>query len=213
MPNRMAINTTMPIGFNGQIARTSFAIIESHVMSSAAPVAAYGCACKLDSGVLKALASTDTAAAVYGFVVRPQVVQAATFPGPTMDDFVAPDAKQPQSVLIEGYMNAKVNAGTATKGGQVYIRIADGSSTKPIGGIEATAVENKVIALPGAMFMGAADEYGVAEIRYMPETAATVLSNTVSALSTAVETLETNVGANYSDEDSLDTRVTALENA
>lgn len=167
MPNRMAINTALPVGFNGQVARTSFALIESKVMSSVAPVAAYGCACKLDGGVIKALASTDTAAAVYGFVVRPQVVQAAAFPGPTMDDFVAPDAKQPQNVLVKGYMNAKVNAGTAAAGGQVYIRIASGSSTKPIGGVEAAAVSGETIALTGAIFVGAADEYGVAEIRIL----------------------------------------------
>ncbi|MBQ8091382.1 MAG: hypothetical protein IJ233_11630 [Pyramidobacter sp.] len=167
MPNRMAINKSLPIGFNGQVARTSFALIESKFMSSAAPVAAYGCACKLDGDVIKALASGDTAAAVYGFVVRPQVVQASAFPGPTMDDFVAPDAKQPQSVLVKGYMNAKVNAGTAAAGGQVYVRIASGTDAKPIGGVEAAADGSNTIALNGAMFVGAADEYGVAEIRIL----------------------------------------------
>lgn len=167
MSNRMAINTAMPAGFNGQVARTSFAVIESKFIKSSAPVASYGCACRLDGDTVAALTGSTTAAQVYGFVVCPQVTASAQYPNAGVDDFEAPDIGQPQGILIKGYLNVKVNAGAAAAGGDVYVRVAAGTSSKPIGGVEAAADGSNTVKLSNATFVGGADEYGVAEIRIM----------------------------------------------
>ena len=167
MSNRMAINTEMPAGFNGQVARTSFAVIESKFVKSSAPVASYGCACRLDGDTVAALTGSTTAAQVYGFVVRPQVTALAQYPNAGFDDFEAPDVGQPQGILVKGYLNVKVNNGVAAAGGDVYVRVAAGAADKPIGGVEAVADGSNTVKLANAMFVGTADEYGVAEIRMM----------------------------------------------
>ncbi len=165
--NRMAINTDLPTGFNGQVARTSYAVIESKFIKSSAPVASYGCACKLDGDMVAALAESTTAEQVYGFIVRPQVTASAQYPNAGFDDFEAPDVGQPQGVLVRGYLNVKVNAGEAKAGGDVYVRVNGGAKTKPVGGVEAAADGSNTVKLAGAIFVGADDEYGVAEIRIL----------------------------------------------
>ena len=123
----------MPSGIPGDVSRKSHSTIESHNMPT--PVAAFGVFAKMDAtGNLAALGSSDTADTVYGLIVRSYPTTSAT-----NDLGQAVPSKGITDVLVRGYMTVKCNAGTAKKGGAVYVRIGATATGKPIGGIEAAA--------------------------------------------------------------------------
>jgi hypothetical protein len=69
-------------------------------------------------------------------------------------------------VLKRGFINVKLNSGTASNGSTVYVRVAAASGAKVIGGIEAAADSTNTIVMANAYFTGAADASGNAEIAY-----------------------------------------------
>lgn len=149
----------MPSGIPGDVSRKSHSTIESH--NIATPVAAFGLGVKMDaSGNLAALTSADTAASVYGLLVRSYPTMSAT-----NELGEAAPTKGVHDVMVRGYMTVKCNAGTAKKGGVVYVRIAAAAAGKPIGGIEAVADGANTIAV-NARFMHDADAQGNVEIAY-----------------------------------------------
>ncbi|MCA4780264.1 hypothetical protein IF090_11575 [Acinetobacter towneri] len=149
----------MPSGIPGDVSRKSHSTIESHNMQT--PVAAFGVFAKMDAtGNLAALGSSDTADAVYGLIVRSYPTTSAT-----NDLGQAVPPKGITDVLVRGYMTVKCNAGTAKKGGAVYVRIGSEATGKPIGGIEAAADGANTIAVK-ARFMHDADASGNVEIAY-----------------------------------------------
>lgn len=149
----------MPSGIAGDVSRKSHSTIEVH--NTVSGFAGFGLFGKLDAdGKFAPLASGDTAAKVYGLIVRSYPTQsAANALG------VAVPATGLNDVLRRGYMTVKCNAGTAKAGGAVYVRIDSATEAKPLGGIEAAADGANTIAVD-AIFMHAADASGNVEISY-----------------------------------------------
>lgn len=149
----------MPSGIPGDVTRKSQSTIEAHPITGS--FAAYGLFGKLDAnGNFAPLGAADTA--VFGLLVRSYPVQSTTnTQGPA-----TPPTSGINDVLRRGYMTVSCNAGTAKKGGAVFVRVATPSAGKPIGGIEAVADSTNTIALSNAIFMHDADAAGNVEIAY-----------------------------------------------
>jgi len=150
----------MPSGIVGEVSRRGTLTLEpGRVGATAIP---YGTFAKLGTGgVLAPVASGDTAAVVYGPIARPYPDQgnANNDVGP-----VSAPAGSVQSVLRSGYMTVKLAAGTAAKGGQVYLRTTVGEG-RAVGDIEA-ASGTGLVAVASCTFMGPADSEGIVEIAY-----------------------------------------------
>ena len=159
------IGKTMPVGLPGQVARESYSVIETHANEN---VTAYGVPVALASGgAVRMLTSTDTAASIYGWSVRPDAVQLGGA-NPAFGDSGVPDPTQPIDIMIKGYINVKVYGSTDPAfGGAVYARIVAGSNSEPVGATEAAADSTKTVAVNNAIFMGAIDDYDMAQIRLM----------------------------------------------
>ena len=70
-------------------------------------------------------------------------------------------------ILKRGYIIVNLGGTTdAAKNGTVYVRVANASAGKPIGGVEAAADSTNTVALTNAYFTGPKDAYGVAEVAY-----------------------------------------------
>lgn len=154
----------MPAGIPGDVSRQSQAKIETQVKNSALPFAGFGIPGKIASGKFVPIAGGETAADIYGFLVRPYPTQGANASDPLGTS--VPSTSGAADVLRSGYMTVKVNAGTAGVGGPVYVRVAAAAAGKPIGGIEAAADSTNTVAITGCTFMSAADASGNAEIAY-----------------------------------------------
>lgn len=130
--------TRMPAGIPGAISRAGApTTLEPNIISTATPPTLYGVPVALNAnGHVRQIQAGDSAAAVYGFLVRPyptnssqQGVGAATPPTSGMCD-----------VMKRGYMSVIVNgAAAAAKDAPAYVRVGNASSGKPLGGIEAGA--------------------------------------------------------------------------
>lgn len=156
--------TRMPYGIPGDVTRQSESTIEAQAMNASLPFSSYGIPGKIASNKFVPLAGGEVAADVYGILVRPFPITGANASDP-LGTSVPPQGGV-GDVLKRGYINVKVNAGTAALNGVVYVRVATPSSPQPIGGIEAAADGANTIVLTGARFMGAADANGNAEIAY-----------------------------------------------
>ena len=161
------IRKHMPVGLPGQVARESYSVIETHANDTEAPVTAYGVPVALASnGAVRMLTSTDTAASIYGWSVRPDAVQLGGN-NPAFGDSGIPDPTQPIDIMIKGYINVKVYGSTAPAfGGTVYVRNAAGSSGEPVGATEAASGTGK-LAAANTIFMGTRDDYDLAQIRVL----------------------------------------------
>lgn len=124
-------------GIPGDLTRQSIATVESQLFDSATPFSAYGLPGKIDSnGKFAPVGSGDTSASVYGFLVRPFPVTGVNATDPLGTS--VPPTSGPASILKRGYINVKINAGTAAINSPVYFRTANPSGAKVVGGIEAT---------------------------------------------------------------------------
>lgn len=161
------ITNSMPMGLAGDLSR-SHAIVESFNQNATTPVTSFGLPVKQAAGApdtVTGLTTGDAATAMEGFLVR----QAPSLPGTVSPEgfgVATPQVTGPVSVLKQGYILVKVGAGTPSKGSAVYVRVAAPAAGKPIGGVEAAADSTNTILLTDAVFMGAADPDGIAEIRY-----------------------------------------------
>lgn len=154
----------MPNGVAGDLSRPSVATVETGVHDSALPFPGYGLPGKNVSGKFVPVASGDAATVIYGFLVRPYPTQGANA-SDALGTSVPPTTGA-ANVLRRGYINVKVNAGTASLGSAVYVRVAAAAAGKPIGGIEAVADSTNTVVVAGASFMSAADASGNAEIAF-----------------------------------------------
>ncbi|MDE2403057.1 MAG: hypothetical protein KGL90_15480 [Burkholderiales bacterium] len=154
----------MPAGIPGDITRPSNATVETQLFNSAAAFAGYGLFGKISSGKFVPVGAGDAATAVYGLLARPFPVTGANASDPLGTS--VPPTTGAADVLRRGYAAVKVNAGSASVGGTVYIRVAAAAAGKPIGGIEAAADSINTIVVAGASFMSAADASGNAEIAF-----------------------------------------------
>lgn len=125
----------MPYGVAGDVTRQSISTIEPQVLDPNTAFSAYGLFGKLSSSKFVPVGAGDAAASIYGLLVRPFPIQ-----GPNASDALGvavPPTSGLANVLKRGYANVLNNAGTPAVGGSVYVRVANASSGKPIGGIEA----------------------------------------------------------------------------
>ena len=160
------ITNSMPMGVPGDLSR-SHAIVESYNQNVTTPVGRYGVPVKLGAvaDTISPIAAAGTSASVVGFLVRDFPSQGGSLSNEAFGVAVPP-LSGPLSVMKEGYMVVKCNAGVPAKEGLVYMRIGAADADKPMGGIEAALVADETVLLVGAQFMGAADADGNAEIRF-----------------------------------------------
>jgi hypothetical protein len=142
------------------------ATVEPQILDSANQPTAYGVPVAIDatSHKLRAIKAADTAAVIYGLLVRP-------FPFQSSNNDFGSDAGVPTSGVVDvmkrGYMTVKLNGATASaNGGAVYVRVANAATGKPIGGIEAAADSTNTVVMANAEFTGAADSDGNVEVAY-----------------------------------------------
>lgn len=127
----------MPSGIPGDISRQSAGTVDTGFYDSNYTFTAYGLPAKLVSGKLRPLTTGDTFANVTGFLVRPYPTTGANASDPL--GTAVPPTSGVANLLKRGYMTVLNNSGSPAKGGQVYVRVANASSGKPLGGIEAAA--------------------------------------------------------------------------
>lgn len=159
-----AILYRMPSGIPGDISRQSQATVEPQIFDPALPFPGYGLFGKLAAGKFVPIASGDTAAVIYGLLVRPYPTTGGAGSEPL--GTATPPTKGVCDVLRRGYMTVKNNAGTPALGGTVYVRVAAAAAGKPIGGIEAAADGTNTVAVTGAIFMNGGDANGNVEIAF-----------------------------------------------
>lgn len=164
MPSLQAYTFRMPAGFAGDLQRAEAAVIESQIIDPTAPPTAFGVPVKMVNGKIQPINnSADTAALVYGVNLRAYPIQGnGTDPLGTS----TPPVSGVTDVLRRGYVNVTLNGtAAAAKDGTVYVRVANASSGKPIGGFEAASDTTNTVAMPANWyFTGPADAYGVTEI-------------------------------------------------
>ena len=168
--------TRMGAGFPGDVNRSNAGqTITPEAADPANPIPAYGVPVALNStGTgLRPLAATDTAANVYGLLVREFPVQSAppnTYgAGQSLSTPAVPPTQGPLSRMARGFMTINVNAGSmasAVKGAQAYAWTAATTTGHTQGNFEAAASAGNTIVVPGAFFRGAVDANGNCEIEY-----------------------------------------------
>ncbi len=161
------ITNSLPMGVPGDLSRSIFsAVTEACNQYPTTPVFGFGLPVKLQGAdQVTGIVNGDAATAIVGFSVREFPTQSGAGVNEAFG-VATPPATGPISVLKEGYMVVKNNAGTPAKEGVVYVRVAAAAAGKPIGGVEAVADSTNTIVVAGAAFMGAADADGNAEIRF-----------------------------------------------
>lgn len=127
----------MPSGIAGAISRSQSSDVDTGVFDPNYPFPAYGVPCKKVSGKLRPIASGDTAADIVGILVRPFPTTGANASDPL--GTAVPPTTGIGNVLIRGYITVKNNNGTPSDESIGYVRVANASSGKPIGGIEAAS--------------------------------------------------------------------------
>lgn len=158
-----AFTYRMNAGIPGDLTRKESAIVEPQKINTSTPPVQYGDPVKLKSGAISVIENGDAATAIYGLLVRP-------FPTHAGSDGLntsTPPTSGVGDVLKLGYINVKLNGATnSAKGGTVYVRKANASSGKPIGGIEAAADSTNTVVMANSYFTGPADAAGNTEIAF-----------------------------------------------
>lgn len=126
----------MPNGIPGEVTRKENSIIEPQILGATA-FTAYGLFAKLSSSKLVPIGSGDLAADVYGLLIRPYPITGANA-SDALGTSVPPTSGI-GNILKRGYASVLLKSGTAAAKGQVYVRVGNASSGKPIGGVEAAA--------------------------------------------------------------------------
>lgn len=143
----VAFLTRMPAGIPGNISRTNSAKVETALLDTTNYPTAFGVPGTIDASSknFRGIMAGDVGASVYGFYVRPYPIQSnANDPLGTS----TPPTSGLANVLRSGYINVLLNSGTAAKDGQAYVRVANASAGKPVGGVEA-ASETTTASAPG----------------------------------------------------------------
>lgn len=152
----------MPSGIPGDISRRGQCTVESAVADANNPFTAYGVPGKMLNGKFVPVQAGDAASVVSGFLVRPYPAQTANSNGTGISTGKILDR------MRRGYMTVQNNAGTPTIEGTVYVRVANPSAGKPIGGIEAVndATAGNTVVIPNCVFCDVGDAAGNVEIRF-----------------------------------------------
>ena len=161
----------MGSGFPGTTSRDSRNDIEPQRMSAVLPFDSYGLPGKIvdeaDGRRFAPIESGDSASDVYGFLVRPYPTQSSDLQPQIGKSAPAtgPYVNYMGDILRRGFMSVRNNAGSPALNKPVFIRIANGSADRPIGGVEAEAVTDETIEIK-AIFMDEGDADGNVEIAF-----------------------------------------------
>lgn len=128
-----AILYRMASGIPGDISRRAQSIVEQVVLDATKPFLGFGQPGKISAGKFVPLEANDPASVIYGFFVRPYPTQTSNAAGTGVSSGLVGDC------LRLGFMTVKNNSGTPAMNGQVYIRVANVSGPKPLGGVEAAS--------------------------------------------------------------------------
>ena len=155
-----AIGKSLNLGSEGNVSRSVDAIITPR---KAKEKIGFGKPCVLNpDNTYSAFGATNTATQFVGVAVR-EVKQAISY----TDASNAYEANERCDVISRGTVNIKVNNGTPTARGKVYIRTATNEEIPKgvIGEFEAVADTGKTVELTNAIFTtGKVDANGIAEI-------------------------------------------------
>lgn len=155
-----AIGKSLNLGYEGNVSRSVDAIITPR---KAKEKIGFGKPCVLNSdNTYSQFGADNTAAQFIGVAVR-EVKQAISY----ADASNTYEANERCDVISRGTVNIKVNKGTPTAGGKVYIRtVANGDIPKGVvGEFEAAEDTGKTVELTNAIFTtGKVDANGIAEI-------------------------------------------------
>lgn len=155
----------MPVGIAGAISRPQDLTTEPVILDSTNTFSAYGLAGKDSAdGKFIPLAASDAATVITGLYVRPY----PTTSTPDMVRQVGTGKNFTGDVMKRGYMTVNIGSTAVglTKGAPVYVRNANPSDASPLGAILGAAVTDETVVLPNAVFTGAGDAAGNAEIAY-----------------------------------------------
>lgn len=146
-----------PSGVVGDVTRVDQSSVEPAMLVTPFP-SNYGVAMKYGTGGLTPYAAGDAASVVAGLLARavPGISQSVS--DEAVNTF-QPNQKEPQGLMVRGYMSVKVNAGTPVRGQPVYI-VQTASGGHPAGAFETTANGGNNVALSGTLvgnFTWAAD--------------------------------------------------------
>lgn len=183
MARSNAILYRMDSGIPGDVSRKQSSLVEAAPMNPAAAFSAYGMAAKIVSGKVVPFTGGETMADLWGIYVRPF---------PTMGTDAAALTPPLASAgfgnfMRSGYMTVANDAGTPAFGGQVYIRIGNASTGKPIGGFEAAAEQTQAMVAAGgntgngvssALSSTAAADIGAYAVTFTGATTFTVVNPT-----------------------------------
>ncbi|HHQ6623831.1 TPA: structural cement protein Gp24 [Serratia fonticola] len=158
--------TRMPMGITGAVTRPRDLTIEPVTLDTQKPFTSYGLVGKYVSDKFVPLVDGDTIEKVKGILVRP-------YPITSLADLahLGVSANQVGDNLKRGYICVKATAGsaaTAKKGDPVYVRVAGGTQTSPVGSFVLTqdATATNTPQLPSAEVMGPGEADGRVEIAY-----------------------------------------------
>lgn len=161
----------MPAGIAGAISRPQDLTTEPATLDATNVFSAYGLPGKYSGDNFVPLASTDTASDIVGLLVRP-------WPTTDASDFarnVTSGGNQQGDILKRGYINVNVggDATAITKNASVYFDLSTGSITATAPTTDTTTTDGTtttatatVIQIPSAVFTGAGDADGNAEVAY-----------------------------------------------
>lgn len=127
----------MPAGIPGNVERAESAVIDAAPLDATNYPTAYGVPVLIDatSGNLRKVIAGDTGASVTGFYVRPFPTQGNGTDGLGT---TTPPTSGIADRLLRGFIDVALNGtAPAKKDGAVYVRVANASTGKPIGGLEA----------------------------------------------------------------------------
>lgn len=164
----VAFDLRMGAGFPGDVDRTHPASIVPGLMNvSVQAPRLFGDPVIIDTATnsYRGFVAGDTAVTVAdGIVVRPYPTQQTS--GGMLSQFGigAPAPNQPVDILNDGYIMAKVNSGTPTKNGAVFVWCAASSGAHVQGGFETVASGGNTAALSNLRYDGPPDANGITRV-------------------------------------------------
>ena len=125
----------MPSGIAGNVTRPEVSTIEQFILNQTTPPLAFGVPVKNVSAKIQPIAGGDLSSAIIGFLARPYPTSGNGTDGLGV---ATPNKALPGDVLKRGYINVVVGGTTApVSGGTVYVRVANPSTGKVVGDVEA----------------------------------------------------------------------------
>ena len=167
MPGRV-IGKQFDLGYPGAVSRSSDAIIRGADVAAASSNISFGDPIVLSStGEVSKFAGSNVAADFAGIAVR-EVKQATVYDNSPVQYL----PNQPIDFLVRGSIMVICRAGTPAARGKVYIRVAAGTESQPIGGFEAAADSTNTIEVPNLVWnTGKMDTDKVTEVTILQRNA------------------------------------------